>query len=88
MRDKSNVKTARDNGLDETQRSLIQAKIESTSRATSKERYLKAGDFLELQVQNMQNHHVGFIEPVKIFVGLIDLFNLERPVAFCFYKDL
>ena len=57
-------------------------------KSQTSERYLKAIDFLEIQVQNVLAGEVTFIEPIKIILGLIDLMDLEKAVAYCFHTEM
>ena len=49
-----------------------------------KEKYLRASDFLEVQIGNIENDLCPHSELVKLIVGLIDLMPVDRVVALCF----
>ena len=58
--------------------------VNRQSRPELKEHYLRAADFLEIQIYNAERDLCSHSEPVKLIVGLIDLINVDKVVPICF----
>jgi hypothetical protein len=52
------------------------------------EKYLKATDFMEIQIHNVLNGQASFTELAKIVLSLIDIIDLERTVTILFESDM
>ena len=52
-----------------------------------KEKYLKAHDFLEVQLGNVERDLCPHTELVKLIVGLIDLVAIDKVVNICFKEE-
>jgi hypothetical protein len=54
----------------------------------AKEKYLKATDFLEIQIANALAGETTVLESIKLIIGLFDLMDLEKAVVLCFDSNL